>query len=128
MLGKSQAVTSLPAVDIERARRFYRDTLGLKPMETPVPDSAGFEAGNGSLIFLYQRGATKADHTVLTFIVDDVEAMVAALNKKGVMMQQYDMPDFGLKTDARGIVTDPTGQKVAWFLDSEGNILSIGDA
>jgi catechol 2,3-dioxygenase-like lactoylglutathione lyase family enzyme len=122
MLASFPVVTSMPAVDIERARRFYTETLGLKPVQIRVPDGALFEAGKGSQIYLYQRGPTKADHTAATFTVEDIEQAVDDLTARGVVFEQYDIGE--LKTDARGIATlGPS--KSAWFKDSEGNILEI---
>lgn len=112
----------LPAVDIERAERFYRDTLGL---EVSRPSGMGgyltVEAGSGTTLMLYEREATKAEHTVAGFLVEDVESAVRELKERGVVFEEYDLP--GLKT-VEGIATiGPT--KSAWFKDSEGNILSI---
>jgi catechol 2,3-dioxygenase-like lactoylglutathione lyase family enzyme len=112
----------MPAVDIQRARRYYSDTLGLKPVQIPVPDGALFEAGKGSQIYLYQRGQTKADHTAATFTVENIEQVVDDLTLRGVIFEQYDMGE--LKTDARGIATFGSS-KSAWFKDSEGNILGL---
>ncbi len=122
MLASFPVVTSMPAVDIARARRFYTETLGLKPVQIPVPDGALFEAGKGSQIYLYQRGPTKADHTAATFTVENIEQVVDDLTARGVHFEQYDMGE--LKTDARGIATFGPS-KSAWFKDSEGNILGI---
>jgi hypothetical protein len=75
------------------------------------------------MLALYPRDTlTKADHTVAGWVVDDIEAVVDALIKRGVVFEQYDMP--GMKTDERGIATLGPG-KSAWFKDTEGNILSI---
>jgi catechol 2,3-dioxygenase-like lactoylglutathione lyase family enzyme len=122
MLASFPVVASMPAADIERARRFYSEKLGLKPVQIPVPDGALFEAGNGSQLYLYQRGPTKADHTAATFTVENIEQVVDQLTSRGVVFEQYDMGE--LKTDARGIATFGPS-KSAWFKDSEGNILGI---
>jgi len=122
MLASFPVVASLPAVDIDRARHFYGETLGLKPLDIPIPDGALFEAGNGSQIYLYQRGPSKADHTAATFTVENIEQVIDDLTSHGVIFEQYDMGE--LKTDARGIATYGTN-KTAWFKDSEGNILGI---
>jgi catechol 2,3-dioxygenase-like lactoylglutathione lyase family enzyme len=122
MLAAFPVVASMPAVDIERARRFYTETLGMKPVHVPVADGALFEAGNGSRIYLYQRGPTKADHTAATFTVENIEQVVDDLTARGVVFEQYDMGE--LKTDARGIATFGPS-KSAWFKDTEGNILGI---
>ena len=98
MLGNKVAYTSLPAVDIKRARKFYEDKLGLKVvMEDPAPGIM-LMAGEGSMIYVYQRGATKADHTVLEFKVDDLEAEMKELKGKGVKFEEYDLPGMGIKT------------------------------
>ena len=122
MLASFPVVATMPAVDIHRARRYYLDTLGLKPIQIPVPDGALFESGKGSQIYLYQRGQTKADHTAATFIVEDIEQTVDDLTTRGVIFEQYNMGE--LKTDARGIATF-RASKSAWFKDSEGNILGL---
>jgi hypothetical protein len=80
-----------------------------------------FECGNGTRMELYQRGPSKADHTVATFEVSDIEEEVNALRGKGVNFEEYDMP--GIKTQ-NGIATQGS-VKAAWFKDSEGNILCI---
>src|SRR3990170_3594778 len=103
MLASFPVVATMPAVDIQRARRYYSDTLGLKPVQIPVPDGALFEAGKGSQIYLYQRGQTKADHTAATFTVENIEQVVDDMTMRGVIFEQYDRGD--LKTDARGIAT-----------------------
>ena len=122
MLANSRVTAILPAVDLARAKEFYEKKLGLLPIDTPVA-GAMFEGGQGTMLALYPRDTpTKADHTVAGWVVDDIEAVVDALRKRGVVFEQYDMP--GMKTDERGIATLGPG-KSAWFKDTEGNILSI---
>lgn len=121
MLGNSPVAAILPVVDLERAKKFYEEKLGLQASETS--EGAMYECGQGSRLALYQREApTKADHTAAGWQVEDVEAVVQALGEKGVVFEQYDMP--GLKTDERGIAT-MEGTKAAWFKDTEGNILTV---
>ncbi len=122
MLSKAFAMASLPAEDIQRAIKFYTEMLGVKKVAEPFEGGVIFEAGNGSQFFVYQRARTKAEHTVLNFMVDDIEATVKALAGKGVKFEQYDMP--GFKTDALGIA-EIEGQKAAWLTDTEGNIIAI---
>jgi predicted enzyme related to lactoylglutathione lyase len=113
----------LPVTDMERAIRFYTETLDLPMTEFSVPNTVTIECGDGTRIGLYQRDEpTRAEHTVAGWLVEDVEATVDALRERGVTFEQYDRP--GIKTDARGIV-ELGGAKGAWFKDSEGNILSI---
>ena len=112
---------TLPAVDLKRARRFYEGILGLKVvMEDPSPGIM-VQCGKGTMIYVYERAATKADHTVASFAVDDVEAEMKELQKKGIKFEEYSMP--GLKT-VHGVAT-VGGMKAAWFKDTEGNILSV---
>jgi catechol 2,3-dioxygenase-like lactoylglutathione lyase family enzyme len=121
MLADSRVMAILPVVDLERARKFYEEKLGLQAVETP--DAVMYECGQGTGLALYLRDTpTKADHTAAGWEVDDVDEFVQALGAKGVVFEQYDMP--GLKTDEQGIAT-MEGAKGAWFKDTEGNILSV---
>ncbi len=125
MISNSQVTPTLPVVDIERAKKFYRDVLGLRiTMEDPM--GVTFEAGGCSL-FLYQRGPTKADHTVASFRVEDIRKEVNDLRLRGVKFEEYDIPEMQLKT-VDGVATyrsDQYESKSAWFKDTEGNILAL---
>ena len=122
MLTNVKTATTLPVVDLERAKAFYKDKLGLKTSED-VPGGAMLEAGTGQRIMLYQRERTKADHTVIGFEVEDVEKEVKELKGRGIVFEEYDMSD--LKTvDSIAIIGN---WKAAWFKDTEGNILSINE-
>jgi len=93
-------------------------------MEDPSPGIL-FAAGEGTLLYVYQRGATKADHTVAEFTVDDIAAEMKDLRAKGIAFEEYNMPE--LKT-VKGLFTMATPEgdyKAAWFKDSEGNILAL---
>ncbi len=128
-LANARIDLTLPVVDLERATKFYRETLGLKPLDLASPELASemafFEAGKGMQVALYRReDPTRADHTVASFRVKDVESTITALNERGVVFEQYDLP--GMKTDERGIaMVGPF--KGAWLKDTEGNILSVFD-
>lgn len=113
----------VPAQDIDRAIQFYQDTLGLELIRE---DEGGalFEAGQGTTILVYPRpGGQPAEHTVAGWMVDDIEAAIDELESRGIRFEHYDLP--GLQTDERGIA-EVGGELAAWFIDSEGNILSIG--
>ena len=121
MLANSRVLAVLPAVDLERARRFYEEKLGLQSVD--MAGGAMFECGQGTQLALYQRETpTQADHTAAGFTVDNVEEVVRGLRARGVVFEQYDMPE--LKTDELGIAVKE-GVKGAWFKDTEGNILSV---
>lgn len=124
MLTNSPIRPTVPVVDLNRAKRFYETTLGLKPVPKNNDTTSGiviFECGNSTLIELYQRGPSKADHTVATFEVSNIEEEVNMLRGKGVNFEEYNMPE--IKTQ-NGIATQGS-VKAAWFKDSEGNILCI---
>jgi catechol 2,3-dioxygenase-like lactoylglutathione lyase family enzyme len=119
-LGTALAVTTIPVVDLDRARDFYVDTLGLRVLYEAGP-SVRLEAGNGSQISIFRRGATRADHTVAHFEVDDLDAIVRELESRGVQFLDYD--DGPLKTTNHIAQIGPA--RGAWFHDTEGNILGV---
>ena len=122
MLGSSKVLATIPAVDFKRAEEFYTRVLGLSVAARPQEDVLILEAGAGTQIMVYEREATKAEHTAATFEVKDLDRVVVDLAAKGVQFEQYDFDDF--KTDERGIATIGTA-KAAWFIDTEGNIIAI---
>ncbi|MEO5808309.1 VOC family protein [Devosia sp.] len=110
----------LPANDLERAKRWYAEVLGISPTESS-PYGASYSFG-GVTAYMYQSEfAGTAKHTLFTFTSSDVEADMKALRAKGVVFLDYDLP--GLKT-VNGLATfGPV--KNAWAQDSEGNILGF---
>lgn len=123
MLSNAPVNPTIPVVDMERAKKFYIDELGLK-LVSENPGGAIIEAGGGSTLLLFPRAeATKAEHTVAGFYVADVEAEVAELRAKGVVFEDIDVP--GLKTENGIAHIGPF--TAAWLKDSEGNIIGIGD-
>lgn len=121
MLGDYMVAPTLPVVDLERALRFYEEKLGLKVVQRDPSPGAMMQCGKGTMLYLYQRAATKADHTVAAFNVDNIESEVKELKAKGIVFEEYDMP--GLKT-VNSIATLGS-MKSAWFKDTEGNILAL---
>jgi len=127
MLANARVQPTLPAVDLERARKFYEGTLGLKVIREDPSPGAVLQAGEGSTIYLYQRASTKAEHTVAAFTVKNVESTVRELKAKGVVFEDVDVP--GVKS-VEGVATMafPSGVvKAAWFRDTEGNTLGVTD-
>jgi predicted enzyme related to lactoylglutathione lyase len=123
MLNNAMVAPTLPAMDLKRARKFYEEKLGLKVvMEDPSPGIM-LQCGQGTMMYVYQRAATKADHTVASFKVDDIEAEVKELKSKGIKFEEYNIPKMGIKT-VNGIA-NMGNMKAAWFKDTEGNILSL---
>jgi catechol 2,3-dioxygenase-like lactoylglutathione lyase family enzyme len=113
---------TLPVVDIERAKKFYQEKLGFK-LEKEDPSPGVLLKVGRSNLYLYQRGATKADHTEAAFIVKNVEGTMKELREKGVVFEEYDLPN--LKT-VNGLFS-MDGYRSAWFKDTEGNIIAISN-
>jgi predicted enzyme related to lactoylglutathione lyase len=113
----------LPASDIGRAKSFWHDTFGLDPVDQFAPDAVMYEI-NGTRILVYETEfAGTAQSTALAIDVPDFEAAMAELRSKGVEFNDYDLP--GVKT-VDG-VAEYDGNRVSWFNDSEGNIVSLGE-
>jgi predicted enzyme related to lactoylglutathione lyase len=121
MFGQSSVFFSFSANDLQRAKQFYSEVLGLSVKDSPQGLSLEF-AGGGKAFIYPKPNHEPASFTVLNFVVDDVDATVAALKSKGVRFEVYDMPD--LKTDENGIARG-NGPTIAWFKDPAGNILSV---
>jgi len=122
MLGKTDAIPMIAVTDLDRARRFYEDKLGLKTKDEWGGEGATLESGD-TRVNLYRSefaGTNKA--TTLTFEVDDAEKEVEDLKEKGIFFEKYDLP--GLKPQGDFYVGEK-GFKTAWFKDPDGNILSL---
>jgi catechol 2,3-dioxygenase-like lactoylglutathione lyase family enzyme len=117
-------VESLLAVsDLERARGFYEQQLGLVP-GLVEEQGVRYPCAQGTRIFIYlsQENAGKSPATLAGWIVDDLEQTMDELASRGVRFEQYDQP--GLKTDERGVF-DAGPFKAAWIKDPDGNTLAI---
>lgn len=129
MLRDGQVATRLPAQDLERARAFYAEKLGLQPVEER-PGGLRYECGGGRFSLFESAGAASGDHTQMAWEVADIEAVVEHLRSRGVVFEEVDVP--GLRTvDGIAYVegNSPSagvGEGAAWFRDSEGNLLGIG--
>lgn len=121
MLTKASTTTMLPAADVERAGRFYAETLGLHLRATAPDGTPIFDAGNGSAIGLLKSDAAASERTVLSFEVADITAEVRDLEGHGVAFEDYDLPDF--KTENH--IATMGNERAAWFKDTEGNILCL---
>ena len=122
MLSQYPVYASIPAKDIDRAKRFYVDVLGFTVQTVHSDGSLDFEAGDGTRFFVYPtQYAGTAKHTIAGFQVDDLDREIVSLKNKGIELEEYDIP--GLKT-IDGIATLGE-EKSAWFKDSEGNIIGV---
>ena len=124
MLGDKDAAANIAVTNLERARKFYGDTLGLTHIGSEGQEVIIFKSGN-TLINVYQSqyaGTNKA--TAVTWVVgQDVEDFVQQLKAKGIAFEHYDMPGVTRNGDVH--VADD--MKVAWFKDPDGNILNIAN-
>jgi predicted enzyme related to lactoylglutathione lyase len=124
MLTTASVTANIPAGDLDRARSFYSDTLGLTPvMEVDDAGMLIYRTGGGTTFSVYKTEyAGQAGHTIAQFHVDDVTGQARALQQKGVALETYDMPGV---TWNDGVAEMGSMGQAAWFKDSEGNILCI---
>jgi catechol 2,3-dioxygenase-like lactoylglutathione lyase family enzyme len=132
MLKDGRVATRLPAQDLERARRFYSESLGLEPSEER-PGGFLYEPAQGAFALFQSAGASSGEFTQMGWDVDDIEATVAELKDRGVVFEEVDVP--GLKTvdgiaevDGNYPSKGGKGERAAWFRDSEGNLHGIAQA
>ena len=121
---KPRAAAMLPAQDLERAKAFYRDKVGLTATQERDPMGGllyELSDGTGFAVFL-SSGKSSGTHTQLALEVPDLDAAVKDLRARGLKFEEYDSP--GLKT--KDGIAEIAGTKVAWFKDSEGNLVAIG--
>ena len=122
MLGKTDATPMIAVSDLDRARTFYEEKLGLKTKDEWGGEGATLKSGD-TLINLYRSefaGTNKA--TALTFEVDDIDEEVSELKEKGIFFEHYDLRGLEPRGD---LYVGENGFKTAWFKDPDGNILSL---
>ena len=120
MLGSARSIGTIAVADLDRAKRFYEGTLGLK--RSDVPEVNLYEMGAGTSFMVYEsQFAGTCKSTSITFAVEDFDAVVKDLRGRGIAFEDYDQPD--VKT-VDGIAGDG-GTRVAWFKDPDGNVLSL---
>jgi catechol 2,3-dioxygenase-like lactoylglutathione lyase family enzyme len=122
-LGKYNIIGFVSIVDIPRARDFYRDTLGLRLVTEEPPFALVFDANGIMLRLVMAKEFPAARGTVLGWQVPEITATAKNLVQAGVRFERYE----GMAQDELGIWTSPSGAKVAWFKDPDGNILSISE-
>ena len=121
MLGKADATPMIAVKDIDRAKQFYSDKLGLRPVQEMGGDFFMLKSGDTTLNVYRSEFAGTNKATALTFDVDDIDAEVREFKDKGTTFEHYDVQ--GLKAD--GDIYSGEGMKTAWFKDPDGNILSL---
>ena len=121
MLKNFPIIPYIPVADVARARKFYEEKVGLSPKK----EAAGgiiYECGRGSWVFMYpSSGAGTSKASTAFWPVDDIEAEVAELKRRGIVFEEYDMPDMRFVNS----IATAGDAKAAWFKDSEGNIMAI---
>jgi catechol 2,3-dioxygenase-like lactoylglutathione lyase family enzyme len=115
---------SIPANDIERAKRWYQEKLGLTPAMDLGPAGQLYRSGGVQWLLYETPNAGTAKHTLGGWVIPDIDESMKELRANGVVFEEYDLPDIDLKTE-NGVARDPTGGASAWFKDSEGNILAV---
>jgi catechol 2,3-dioxygenase-like lactoylglutathione lyase family enzyme len=124
MLADSKAFSGFSVDDLEVARKFYEDILGLSTQDT-VMGTMGLKLGGGLEVLVYPSpNHQPASFTVLNFPVEDIEAAVAGLTERGVSFEKYEGTP--METDASGIFRGE-GPLIAWFKDPAGNVMSVID-
>jgi catechol 2,3-dioxygenase-like lactoylglutathione lyase family enzyme len=126
-LRDAKVATRLPAQDLDRARAWYAEKLGLEPADER-PGGILYRMGGGEFALFATSGAPSGDHTQIAFEVDDIEATVAELRSRGVVFEEYDGVTRGAIADIEGNYPSKgaSGERGAWFRDSEGNLLGLG--
>jgi catechol 2,3-dioxygenase-like lactoylglutathione lyase family enzyme len=129
MLEQGHVSTRLPAQDLGRARSFYSEKLGMEPVEER-PGGLLYRCASGSFALFQSAGIASGTHTQMAWEVADLESTVAILRARGVVFEQYDLPGIrtvdGIATIDGNYPSKGVGEKGAWFRDSEGNLLGIG--
>ncbi|HZC69662.1 MAG TPA: VOC family protein [Jatrophihabitans sp.] len=130
VLARSDVAARLPAQDLERARAWYADKLGLEPAEER-PGGLKYRCGSTIFALFATSGRPSGEHTQLGWRVDDIEAAVAELRERGVVFEDVRVPGLttvnGIADVAGNYPSDGgVGERAAWFRDSEGNMLGLG--
>ena len=122
MLGSKDAVANIAVKNLEKARKFYEGTLGLKQVDAEGDELIVLKSGGSTINVYRSKYAGTNQATAVTWAVgDELDAVVRALKAKGVSFEHYDMPGMKLQGDVH-VAGD---MKVAWFKDPDGNILNI---
>jgi catechol 2,3-dioxygenase-like lactoylglutathione lyase family enzyme len=130
-LASAHVITKLPAQDVDRARTFYRDRLGLEPAEER-DGGLRYVCGTTEFHLFHSSGAASGASTQIGFEVEDIDAVVADLRSRGLEFEPFDIPGFEVEDDMV-VVPDNypskgSGERGAFFRDSEGNLLAIAQA
>jgi catechol 2,3-dioxygenase-like lactoylglutathione lyase family enzyme len=115
----------LPAQDLARARAWYADKLGLTPAEER-PGGLLYRVGTSKFVLFASAGQPSGTHTQMGFTVEDLDKAVADLRGRGVVFEEYEFTTDGIAEIDGNYPSVGTGERGAWFRDSEGNMIGIG--
>ena len=121
MLADKNAAPTIAVKDLNKAKKFYEGSLGLKQLKTQGEDAILYKSGQSNILVYRSQYAGTNEATAMSWEVADVEAEVKALKAKGIMFEHYDMPGMKLEGD----IHVGGGMKEAWFKDPDGNILNL---
>jgi catechol 2,3-dioxygenase-like lactoylglutathione lyase family enzyme len=113
---------TLPTTDLERAKRFYEETVGLTGSRLGLEGGLFYEAAGGTMLHIYETSASTPEHTAAVFLVADLDETMAGLRRRGVSFEEHDLPD---RKSENGVFTDPAGFRGAFFKDPDGNIVAL---
>ncbi|MFF4294239.1 VOC family protein [Streptomyces vinaceus] len=130
-LARAHVSTRLPARDLDRARRFYAERLGLEPVDER-PGGLLYRCGTTEFVLFTSTGSSPGTFTQMALTVEDIDAVVAELKRRGVTFEDVDAPGFRTEDGIAEIAGNypskgARGERAAWFRDSEGNLLGIGE-
>jgi catechol 2,3-dioxygenase-like lactoylglutathione lyase family enzyme len=131
ILARGRVATRLPAQDLDRARRFYAEKLGLEPVDER-PGGLLYRCGGTDFAVFKSTGASTGTFTQMGWEVDDLDTVVSRLRQRGVVFEEVDVPGFRTRDaiaeiDGNYPSKGARGERAAWFRDSEGNLLGIGE-
>ena len=123
MFASTPLSAALPASDMDRAKRWYSEKLGLEPVEEDEYGGARYETGGARFLVFLSPFAGTNQATAAGFTVENFDEIIEHLRSKGVAFEDVDFGELGSTVD--GVISAPDGSKAAWFKDSEGNILAV---
>lgn len=124
MLADKAAIATIPVKDIDVAKKFYSDTLGLKPGKTEEAEVLSYQSGDSEILVYESKFAGTNKATAATWVLgDELDPVLKQLKAKGVKFEHYDFPDMKREGD----IHIAGNTRAAWFKDPDGNILSIVD-
>jgi catechol 2,3-dioxygenase-like lactoylglutathione lyase family enzyme len=130
MLENARIATRLPCRDLDRARRWYAEKLGLEPADER-PGGLLYRFSDGDFALYSSAGSSPGTFTQMAFEVDDLDAVMAEMRRRGVVFEQVDVPGLETTDDVAEVEGNypskgSSGERAAWFCDCEGNLLGIG--